>query len=275
MRSTLRDVHCSAVTASTQLENTAGRQIVQRCVIPSGRWRLEYRAVALRPAAYAAGFRGLRVVNGEGRCAAHTRAAHDHLEPQRVQAADAFRERERVPDGRERDWPAVDADVEPMREAPGVVLSVDALLLRLERRDLRQVEDVADVEPVARDLDAREAVDREVAERVRLRGDRRKERQRKRGKENELLHRRLPLSATGDQSTEKRGLSASALRYQVAASARLPRQAAIQPRWKNLSASFVPSRSDRFAYVRASPHLPLRASTQPSTSSPKMLGRST
>ena len=61
-------------------------------------------------------------------------------------------------------------DVQPARDAPRVHRGIDALLPRLVGRDLGEVEDVADVELVPGHLDAREAVDREVAERVSRRG---------------------------------------------------------------------------------------------------------
>ena len=179
------------------------------------------------------------------RGAVDERPAHDHLEPHRVQPADAHGKAERMLDRHERDRPSVERDVEPAREARGVRAGIDALLLRLERRDLREVEDVADVQPVAGHLDAGEAVDREVAERVRLRGDGREQRCCKPDEHDELLHRSAPFRATGVQRTEKRGLSASARRYHCAAPARSPRHAAIQPRWKNFRASCVPRRSDR------------------------------
>ena len=63
---------------------------------------------------------------------------------------------------------AVDAELEP---AGGLGREAGAAnpLPRLQRRDLGQVERVVDVDAPARELDRRVAVDREVAERVRLR----------------------------------------------------------------------------------------------------------
>src|SRR5262249_8837534 len=84
---------------------------------------------------------------------------------------------------------------------------------RLEGRNLRQVQHVEDVDTVSRRLDPAEAGGREIAGRV-SKGIRRK---RKRGegyrRREQLLH-RASLLATGDQSTEKCGLSSSARRSQ-------------------------------------------------------------
>ena len=126
-------------------------------------------------------------------------------------------------------------------------ICVDALGACLVGRDLCQVQDVPDVERVSGDFDSREAVDREIAERMSLRRNRREERKREGCDEHESFHGVAPFRATGAQRIEKCGFSASARRYQVAASVRLPRQPAIQPRWKNFSASCVPSRSERLA----------------------------
>ena len=162
-----------------------------------------------------------------------------------MQAADALREGQCVCDRNERDGPPGERHVQAGCKAARVHRRVDALLSRLVGRDLGHVEHVAHVEAVARDLDAREAVDREVAERMRLRRDRREQRSEQQA-EHDLLHEEAPFRATGAQRTEKWGLSARARRYHVAAPARSPRQAAIQPRWKNFRASCVPSRSERF-----------------------------
>src|SRR5207245_304899 len=83
----------------------------------------------------------------------------------------------------------------------------DAVAAGLERWNLGEVEDVADVEPVAGDLDAAEAVDGEVAERVRRSSGRSE--QRSRDAEQEQAFHRASLLAVGAQRTEKRGLSAS------------------------------------------------------------------
>src|SRR5205823_2318116 len=105
-----------------------------------------------------------------------------------------------------------------------------------------EVEDVADVDAVPRDLDAAEGVDREVAERVRLRRERREQGD---GEDTDE-DRHAPhasLRATGAQISEKRGLSASARWNQARASREWPRHRSIIPRWKNLSGSCVPSLS--------------------------------
>ena len=93
------------------------------------------------------------------------RAGEDDLEPRRVQAARARRVRERLAERDEPRRPAVDGEVRVRGDAPRVGAGVD--VAGLEGRDLGQVEHVEHVEAVARDLDAAEAVDREVAERVR------------------------------------------------------------------------------------------------------------
>ena len=91
-----------------------------------------------------------------------------------MQSAHAEREGERVRDRHERDRAPVERDVQPAADPRRVGARVDALLARLVRRDLRHVQHVAHVEPVAAHLDARESVDGEVAERVGTcgRGDR-------------------------------------------------------------------------------------------------------
>ena len=119
--------------------------------------------------------------------------------------------------------------------------SVDAALPRLERRDLRQVEHVAHEQPVAGHLDTRKAVDREVAERV-CRGRRRDGKRRGRNDDEQKPFHDAYFQATGDHRTEKCGLSSTARRNQPRATAVLPRQRSIMPRWKNLRASRVPRR---------------------------------
>ena len=129
-----------------------------------------------------------------------------------MQPADSKRKRERVRDGREDSRLAVERDVQRARNARGVRAGVDALLARLVRRDLRQVEHVAGVEAVPGDFDPRETVDREVAERMRLRGDRCQQRKCQRENDHELPHERAPFRATCAHRMEKRGLRASARR---------------------------------------------------------------
>ncbi len=76
-------------------------------------------------------------------------------------------------------------------------------------------------------------------------------------REEEPLH-RASLRAVGAHSSEKCGLSASARRNQERALAAWPRQRSIMPRWKNLSASRVPSLSACFEYGSASAQRPFR-----------------
>src|SRR5262249_5705077 len=143
----------------------------------------------------------------------------------------------------------------------------------LERRDLRHVEHIEDVDARARDLDSAEAVDREVAERVRLRGDRREQRRREADDERDPLH-ASALRATGVHSSEKRGFSLSARANHARAASRWPRHCSISPRWKYLTASLIPRPVASFEYLSASTHCPFRASAQASTSSPSIDGRS-
>src|SRR4051812_22168344 len=171
--------------------------------------------------------------------------------------------------------PAVDGEAEVRGDPARVARAVDAAgLLRLERRDLGQVEDVQGVEPIAGDVELAVAVDREVAEGVRLCRERGEERERHEADEDREPPHAEYLFATGAQRTEKCGFSASARRNQVRASSEWPRQRSIIPRWKNLSASWVPNRRASFEYASASLHRPLRARAQPSTSSPSIDGRS-
>ena len=93
-----------------------------------------------------------------------------------------------------------------------VHLRVDAPLPRLVRRDLRHVEDIPDVQAVARDLNSCEVIDREVAERVCLCCDRNEQRDRNDDQYDEPLHEVTPFRATGAHRIEKWGFSASARR---------------------------------------------------------------
>src|SRR4051794_29634471 len=124
----------------------------------------------------------------------------------------------------------------------GIHPAVDAALPRFEGRDLCKIEHVTHEQPLAGNVDTCEAVDREVAERVRRGGRRDGERRRRDENDQEPFH-DANLLATGDQRTEKCGLTASARRNQARETAALPRQRSIMPRWKNLRASRVPSRS--------------------------------
>ena len=82
------------------------------------------------------------------------------------------------------------------------------------------------------------------------------------------------LLATGDQSTEKCGFSASACSKSRRAAESAPRQRSVIPRWKNFSASFVPSRRAWSAWGSAAAHCPSRVSAHESASSPSIDGRS-
>src|SRR5262249_7667006 len=105
---------------------------------------------------------------------------------------------------------------------------------RLERRDLGEVEDIPDVDARACHLDPAKAVDGEVAERMRRRGGRDDQRSRDGRDEEQTLHGCLQY-----------GLVARERANHDCAAARWPRQRSITPRWKNLGASSVPSRSAR------------------------------
>jgi len=97
-------------------------------------------------------------------------------------------------------------------DAASVDLWVHAFLACLVRRDLGEIEDVADVETVTGNLDAGEAVDGEVAERMRARGSRRDERHDDREKHEDPSQENAPFRATGAHRIEKWGLRASARR---------------------------------------------------------------
>ena len=132
----------------------------------------------------------------------------------------------------DRDEPgpvAVDAQVCAGGDSPRVDRRVDpARLLRLEGRDLGEVEDVAHVDAVSRDLDAAEGVDREVAQWMRIRAGNQCERAgcRDYEDESELLHAAHRFAA-GVQSKEKCGFRASALPNHAFATASCPRQRSI------------------------------------------------
>ena len=120
-----------------------------------------------------------------------------------------------------------------------------ACLFRLKGRDLGEIEDVQDVDPIARRNDAAVVVGGEVAQRVCGRRRWRQHCREDHGEQGHALHLRS-LLATGAQSSEKCGLSSSARLNQLRAAAFRSRQRSIMPRWKNLDASRVPSRSARF-----------------------------
>src|ERR671926_51626 len=94
---------------------------------------------------------------------AQSRPCEDHLQPGRVEAAGAHRMCQRRSHRPEPRQATVDRELRVLRDATRVGVRVDAA--GLEGWDLGHVEDVADVQPRARDLDPAEAVDREVAQR--------------------------------------------------------------------------------------------------------------
>ena len=170
----------------------------------------------------------------------------DGFEAERAQARGPGWERERVVERSERELPAVDPQIEPAADSSRQIALVHPLvrdlLPFLEGRDLGHVQDVLDVDAVARELDPAEAVDREVPERVCHRSSGSGERDDEPEQEDEALHDAY-LLASGLQSTEKCGFSRTALTNHERDSC--PRQRSIIPRWKYLSASCVPSRSAR------------------------------
>ena len=102
-----------------------------------------------------------------------------------------------------------------------------------------------DVDAPARELDRGVPVDREVAERMRVRCGGREQRRETAGEGEESLH-PSASRAMGAQRREKCGFSSTACANQVRAAAGRPRQRSIIPRWKKKVASRVPSRSERF-----------------------------
>ena len=109
----------------------------------------------------------VRVAVGDRGRAVEQRPLQHDLQPCRVQAAGAEWVRERGAARDEARRATVDGQVRAGCDPACVRASVD--LPGLEGRDLGHVQHVEDVEPVARDLDPAEAVDGEVAERVRER----------------------------------------------------------------------------------------------------------
>ncbi len=144
--------------------------------------------------------------------AVHGGAAQDQLETHGVQAADALGKGERPCDRDELGGPAVQHHVKPGGDAAREHSRIDSLLTGLIGRDLGKVEHVADVEPVAGDLDPGEAVDREVAQRMGLRGGRHGQAGDDSQQDDDLPHGVTPFRATGAHRIENRGLRASARR---------------------------------------------------------------
>ncbi len=158
------------------------------------------------------------------------RGVVDGVEAQRLQPA-----RSRPLDGptlehAQRRAAAVDAEVEVPCRLGGERRPADRVA-ELERRDLGHVERVVDVDAAARELDRRVPVDREVAERMRLRRRRDEQRRQAGDDEQEPLHARASR-ATGAQRMEKCGFRSSARRNHVFAAPSWPRQRSIMARWK-------------------------------------------
>ena len=126
------------------------------------------------------------------------RSAQRELEARRPQPAGAGARRQRRRSDRpQRRRPAVDGDAQAARDlgadAPQQLGPWHAALL--ERRDLGLVEEVAHVHAVGRDRHLREVVDREVPERVGLRGGRRaRERAERAGEREQPSRARVPES---------------------------------------------------------------------------------
>ena len=184
----------------------------------------------------------------EGRVAEAKRAAAqcrfvDGLEAQRLQPSGPRAEPDRGVQEPKRRALTVDLELQALRELLRIARPANALPL-LEGGDLGEVEDLLDVDPVARDLDGAEAVDREVSEGVRERVRGTDERAQQGDEDDEPLHDAC-LLATGAHTREKCGLVSSALANQARAVSSRPRQRSIMPRWKNFEASSDPSRSAR------------------------------
>src|ERR671923_871569 len=168
------------------------------------------------------------------------------------------------------DASAVALEPQARGERPGEVRPPEPLAV-LQRRDLGQVHDVVDIERTAGRLDGGVPVHSEVAERVRC-GPRRSEAREKEQDGDCTLH-ASAFRATGAQISEKWGLSRSARPNHARAAPSRPRQRSIIPRWKNIIASRVPSRSARREWRSAVPQRPFRSSAQARRSSETMLGR--
>ena len=129
----------------------------------------------------------------------------------------------------ERDPGAVHYQLELRRELRRVARTT-YLGSFLECRNLGQVERIANEDAVPGQIDGREVVDREVAERMRPRragADERRDdgRRREEGQEQKPPH-ETALRATGAKRTEKCGLSARAFLYHVLIPAASPAQPA-------------------------------------------------
>ncbi len=139
----------------------------------------------------------------------HSRAEVD-LEPRGLEAARTRREAEaRLAHPAQLGRPPVDAEREPALHL--VELALEQLGARnaalLDGRDLRLVEHVADVHALRRDGHLRHVIDREVAERVRLRG-RRGERQHAKGQQRRQQHPCLHRSPSSRSAADAGGSAA-------------------------------------------------------------------
>ena len=132
----------------------------------------------------------------------------DGVEPQRLEAAGAGPTLAPVLERAQPGGPAVDGELELARSRFREARRADGVA-ELEGRDLRQVEHVVDVDALARELDGRVPVDREVPERVR-RGCGRRGEGGETGKEGEGPSHAASLRAVSLQRSEKWGFSSSA-----------------------------------------------------------------
>jgi hypothetical protein len=159
----------------------------------------------------------------------------DRLETERRQATRAGTRRHTLRDGDELGACAVDAKLEITSDARRVPARTDAPAF-LVRRDLGEIEHEPHVHPIARELDARVVVHREVPERVRVGAARSHQRRGhdgdEDGRERHCTLHESAFRATGAHLAEKAGLWSSAFRYQSRISERPPAQPAAYPRWK-------------------------------------------
>ena len=120
-------------------------------------------------------------------------------------------------DDGERDTPAVDRQLQLAGERRGIAGPPYGCPF-LERRDLRQVECVADEDAVTREIDRREVIDGEVAERMGRGSSGCEQRSRRRDdgdeEERQSLH-KTTCRAIGANRTEKFGFNPSAFAYQA------------------------------------------------------------
>src|SRR5438128_6640498 len=165
-------------------------------------------------------------------------------------------------------------------EVTGVI--GDPLLL-LEGGDLRVIDHIDDVDPIAVQRYLAESIDGEVAQRVGegRHGDRdgQGERTQQCNQSSTQPHDIAPRAisafrATGANKREKYGLMYSAWCRSPMAAALWPRRASIIPRWKNIVASCVPSLSACRDAASASRSSPVWNNVQARMSAVRTLGRS-